>query len=90
MCLATPEFCRVIFPNPGRHMHNMAIQTDAATSAPNFGFTSSHYKKQLMSCCGGGAGLMQEVRLHRSADPFCPLLSKNKFSKPFLGLMEAS
>lgn len=45
------------FPNPGRHMHNTATQADAATSAPNFGFTSSHYKKQLMSCCGGGAGL---------------------------------
>lgn len=34
--------------------------------------------------------IMQEVRLHHSADHFCPLLSKNKFSKPFLGLMEAS
>lgn len=33
---------------------------------------------------------MQKVRLHRSADPFCPLLSKNQFSKPFLGLLGAS
>lgn len=33
---------------------------------------------------------MQEVRLHHSADHFCPLLSKNKFSKSFLVLIEAS
>lgn len=45
------------FPNPGRHIPNTATQTDAKTIAPNFGFTSSHYKKQLMPCCGGGAGL---------------------------------
>lgn len=33
---------------------------------------------------------MQEVRLNHSADPFCPLLSINKFSKPFLGLLKTS
>lgn len=26
MCRATPEFCRVIFPNPGRHMHSTATK----------------------------------------------------------------
>lgn len=52
-----PQVFQGQFPNPGRHIPNTDTQTDATTTAPNFGFTSSHYKKQLMSCCGGAVGL---------------------------------